>query len=251
MEATRVAATDATGAGVEAIPRYRGGPVPLHRRLPAQPISCRPSPPRPLPPPAPPQALLKKYIMHAKTIKPSLTRLDMDKVARLYADMRKESEVSNGVPIAVRHIESIIRMSEGAARMRLSPVVGEEDLNLAIKVMLDSFINAQKFAVMRTLRRQFARYLTVSVDFNAVLLVKLRELVRERLALDRSRGPGGGALGAALDEIERVEVPVRLLEERAQRHHVPGDAMAAFLASDALRAASFEFDEARRVLVRG
>lgn len=185
--------------------------------------------------------------MHAKTIKPSLTRLDMDKVARLYADMRKESEVSNGVPIAVRHIESIIRMSEGAARMRLSPVVGEVDLNLAIKVMLDSFISAQKFAVMRTLRRQFARYLTVSADLNAVLLVKLRELVRERFALDRSRT----ALSAAMDELERVEVPVRLLEERAQRHHIGADVMVTFLGSDSLRAAGFEYDAARRILVRG
>ena len=192
------------------------------------------------------QALLKKYIMHAKTIKPSLTRLDMDKVARLYSDMRKESEISNGVPIAVRHIESIIRMSEGAARMRLSPVVGEQDLNLAIKVMLDSFISAQKFAVMRTLRRQFARYLTVSADLGAVLLVKLRELVRERFAMDRTRS----ALGAAMDELERVEIPLRHLEERAHRHLHSGDAMAAFLASDALRAAGFEYDEARRLLIR-
>lgn len=207
-----MAMTDASGAGIEAIP----------------------------------QALLKKYIMHAKTIKPSLTRFDMDKVARLYADMRKESEVSNGVPIAVRHIESIIRMSEGAARMRLSPVVGEEDLNLAIKVMLDSFISAQKFAVMRTLRRQFARFLTVSVDTHALLLVKLRELVRERFALDRSRG----ALGAAMDALERVEVPLRHLEERAQRLHVGAEAVTEFLGSEALRAAGFEYDEVRRILIR-
>jgi DNA replication licensing factor MCM2 len=193
-----------------------------------------------------PQSLLKKYIMHAKTLKPSLTRLDMDKVARLYSDMRKESEISNGVPIAVRHIESIIRMSEAAARMRLSSVVSDADLNLAIKVMLDSFISAQKFAVMRTLRRQFARYLTVTTDFNAVLLVKLRELVRERSAVEHSRS----ALQAALDEIERVEVPLRQLEERAHRHHLSKEVITAFLTSEMLRAAGFEYDDARKVLVR-
>ncbi len=94
-----------------------------------------------------PQDLLRKYIVYARTLKPSLTNIDQEKVTRLYADLRKESEVSNGVPIAVRHIESIMRISEACARMRLAPMVSDTDLNLAIRTIMESFISAQKAGV--------------------------------------------------------------------------------------------------------
>lgn len=40
----------------------------------------------------------------------------------------------------MRHIESIIRMSEANARMHLREIVRDEDVNLAISVMLEGFI---------------------------------------------------------------------------------------------------------------
>lgn len=36
-----------------------------------------------------------------------------------YAELRRESIHAGGIPIAVRHIESIIRMAEAHARMHL------------------------------------------------------------------------------------------------------------------------------------
>jgi cell division protein FtsX len=44
------------------------------------------------------------------------------------------------VPIAVRHIESIIRMSEAHAKMHLRDHVRDDDVNVAISVMLHSFL---------------------------------------------------------------------------------------------------------------
>jgi DNA replication licensing factor MCM2 len=44
-----------------------------------------------------PQELLRKYIVHARTVRPSLTNIDQEKVAVLYQALRRESEVSNGV----------------------------------------------------------------------------------------------------------------------------------------------------------
>jgi DNA replication licensing factor MCM2 len=38
------------------------------------------------------------------------------------------------VPIAVRHIESILRMSEACARMHLRDHVREDDVDMALKV---------------------------------------------------------------------------------------------------------------------
>lgn len=50
-------------------------------------------------------------------------------MVELYKELRRESEASNGIPIAVRHIESIMRMSEAHARM-----VGRGGQGLGLKV---------------------------------------------------------------------------------------------------------------------
>ena len=52
----------------------------------------------------------------------------------------------------MRHIESIIRMSEAHARMHLREIVRDEDVNVAISVMLEGFIQSQKFSVAKSIR---------------------------------------------------------------------------------------------------
>ncbi len=54
----------------------------------------------------------------------------------MYAELRRESAVSQGMPIAVRHLESIIRMSEAHAAMHLREYVNEQDVDTAIKYLL-------------------------------------------------------------------------------------------------------------------
>jgi len=53
----------------------------------------------------------------------------------------------------VRHIESMIRMSEAHARMHLRQHVTQEDVDMAIRVLLDSFISTQKFGVQKALQK--------------------------------------------------------------------------------------------------
>jgi len=53
----------------------------------------------------------------------------------------------------VRHIESMIRMAEAHARMHLREYVHEDDVNMAIRVMLESFIDTQKYSVMRNMKK--------------------------------------------------------------------------------------------------
>jgi DNA replicative helicase MCM subunit Mcm2 (Cdc46/Mcm family) len=57
-------------------------------------------------------------------------------IASLYAELRRQSAISGGVPIAVRHIESVMRMAEASARMHLRDHVRDDDVDLAIKVCL-------------------------------------------------------------------------------------------------------------------
>jgi DNA replication licensing factor MCM2 len=96
-----------------------------------------------------PQDLLKKYILYAREkVRPKLHNMDQDKVARMYSDLRKESMATGSVPITVRHIESMIRIAEAHAKIHLREFVHEDDVNMAMRVMLESFIDTQKFSVM-------------------------------------------------------------------------------------------------------
>jgi len=59
------------------------------------------------------QDMLRKYIMYArKYINPKLSDLNKNKVAKFYAELRKESDLVGGIPIAVRHLESVLRIAE-------------------------------------------------------------------------------------------------------------------------------------------
>ena len=105
------------------------------------------------------QEFLMKYIHYARVkIHPKLHQMDVDKVSRVYADLRRESITTGSFPITVRHLESILRISEAFAKMRLSEFVSSRDLDRAIKVVVDSFVDSQKISVRRQLHRSFAIY---------------------------------------------------------------------------------------------
>lgn len=102
-----------------------------------------------------PQDLLKKYLTFAKlNVFPSLHDADLNKLTQVYAELRRESSHGQGVPIAVRHIESMIRMSEAHARMHLRQHFTPVDVDMAIRVLLDSFISTQKFGVQKALQKR-------------------------------------------------------------------------------------------------
>ncbi|QPG73425.1 MCM DNA helicase complex subunit [Brettanomyces nanus] len=106
-----------------------------------------------------PQELLIKYIHYARSrVHPKLNQMDMDKVSRVYVDLRKESNTTGSFPITVRHLESILRMAEAFAKMRLNEYVSSTDLDRAIKVVIDSFVGTQKVSIRKQLQRSFMKY---------------------------------------------------------------------------------------------
>ncbi|KAL1595039.1 MCM DNA helicase complex subunit [Paraconiothyrium brasiliense] len=106
-----------------------------------------------------PQELLRKYILYAREkCRPKLYQIDQDKVARLFADLRKESMATGAYPITVRHLEAIIRISEAFCKMRLSDYCSAEDIDRAIAVTVDSFVGSQKVSAKKSLARAFAKY---------------------------------------------------------------------------------------------
>lgn len=113
------------------------------------------------------QDLLRKYIIYARRFcHPKLNEIDKEKVTQFYADIRKESSIVGGIPIAVRHIESVLRMSEAHAKMNLRDYVRSDDIDLAIEMMLESFLQSQKLSVARQLAKKFEAYKTRKTDSN-------------------------------------------------------------------------------------
>ncbi|KIV97986.1 hypothetical protein PV10_01681 [Exophiala mesophila] len=106
-----------------------------------------------------PQELLRKYILYAREMcSPKLYQIDQDKVARLFADMRRESLATGAYPITVRHLEAIMRMAEAFCKMRLSDYCTSADIDRAIAVTVDSFVGSQKLSCKKALARTFAKY---------------------------------------------------------------------------------------------
>ncbi len=86
-------------------------------------------------------------------VRPKLHDIDIKKLSQLYAHLRKESLATGSLPITVRHLESTIRMAEASAKMHLREYVRADDMNLAIKVTVGSFVSAQKMSIKKTLER--------------------------------------------------------------------------------------------------
>ena len=63
----------------------------------------------------------------------------------------------------MRHIESMIRLAEAHGKMHLRDYVNEDDVNMAMRIMLESFISTQKFSITRTMRKVTLIFLTLSM----------------------------------------------------------------------------------------
>ncbi|PSN29948.1 DNA replication licensing factor Mcm2 [Blattella germanica] len=150
-----------------------------------------------------PQELLKKYIVYAReNVHPKLQRMDQDKVAKMYSQLRQESLATGSLPITVRHIESMIRMAEANARIHLRDYVQEDDVNMAIRMMLESFVEAQKYSVMKSMRSAFQKYLSFKKDNSELLFYILRQMALDQLTYLRCvQGPD-----ASLVEIDEKDL---------------------------------------------
>uniref|UniRef100_A0A7N6AL65 DNA replication licensing factor MCM2 n=1 Tax=Anabas testudineus TaxID=64144 RepID=A0A7N6AL65_ANATE len=172
-------------------------------------------------------------------IHPKLNQMDQDKVARIYSDLRKESMATGSIPITVRHIESMIRMAEAHAKMHLRDYVLEDDVNMAIRVMLESFIDTQKFSVMRSMRKTFARYLAFRRDNNELLLFILKQLVAEQVSYQRNR------YGVQNDTIE---IPEKDLQDKARQISIHN--LSAFYDSELFRSNKFSHDGKKKLILQ-
>lgn len=186
------------------------------------------------------QDTLRKYVTYAKlNVFPKLHDVDLEKLTHVYADLRRESSHGQGVPIAVRHIESMIRMSEAHARMHLRNYVAEEDVDMAIRVLLDSFISTQKYGVQKALQKSFKKYITYKKDYNELLLHLLRGLVKDVLRLEE-------LMSGTRPRLSQVEIKVEDLRNKAQEYEIYD--LKPFFISRQFARANFTLDEAEGII---
>ncbi|KAH9945695.1 MCM-domain-containing protein [Amylocystis lapponica] len=180
-----------------------------------------------------PQDVLRKYIMYAREkIRPKLYDLDQEKLSRLFADLRRESLATGSFPITVRHLESMIRMSEASAKMALREYVRADDIDLAISVAVGSFVSAQKMSIKKTLQRGFRKYLTQARDHEELLAFLLGQIVKEKARyyqLQRHQQP------------DLISIKVAELDERAKEHDIFDTAP--FMRSKLFTANGYELDD--------
>lgn len=226
-----------------------------------------------------PQEILRKYIYYAKKkVVPKLHQMDQEKVIRMFSHLRRESQITGSVPITVRHIESVIRVSEAHARMHLREYVTDVDVNMAIRVMLESFIDTQKYSVMRSMRKSLAGYMNFRKDNEALLLFLLKQLVKERRGILRARSlarqatdsvlasaswdlsrqsdSGPASTSGARMEIEEdaatvqdssvLQIDEKDFIERARQINV--QSLANFYSSDVFARNNFSFDKTRKII---
>ena len=221
------------GSHIRSHPRYKAGPGQEEQALLNDKAKATIS-----------QSLLRKYLTYAKMrVRPQLGEgLDKDKVAKLYAELRKHSNVSGGIPVAVRHVESIMRMSEAHARMHLRNSVREDDVNIAIRCMLESFISAQKHSVQRSLKRHFRKYMTYNKDNNVLLMHVLQNLVKDAHEYLRING-------REINEVDDViEIDIEALDSRAAELGIHD--LDPFFKSRLFHSNNFKVDKHRGVILK-
>nr|ABK92925.1 unknown [Populus trichocarpa] len=133
----------------------------------------------------------------------------------------------------------MIRMSEAHARMHLRQHVTEEDVDMAISVLLNSFISTQKYGVQRALQESFRKYITYKMDYNRMLLNLLQEIVNRALRFEEIIS--GSASGLTHIDV-KVDDLLNMAEERGISDLRP------FFSSTDFSAANFKLDEERRMI---
>ena len=182
-----------------------------------------------------PHEVLRKYVVYARnTCHPRINKIDKEKVVDFYTQLRQAAMRSGGLPLTVRHLESILRMACANAKMRLSPVVSSTDFDFAISTMLESFIQSQKHAVATNLCKRFGRYRAIANSSTEVLETLITDLLRRKAAFVMSRirvNADDDAAAAYLNHFQEVTVRKSELEQLASAlYGLPAVSVDRFLA---------------------
>lgn len=187
------------------------------------------------------QDLLKRYIVYARDrFKPKITQQQQESIPKVYADMRRESARTNSIPITARHIESIIRCAEAYAKMHLRNHVTTDDVRVAMKVIIESFVSTQQQRVRKQMEQIFANQLNYKRSSSELLLNILKNMVLEEQQIIKQK------FGTA-ETVSVVEIDEQEFRNRCRR--VDDCDPSFFYRMSMFTSNQFTYDEQRRVII--
>jgi len=87
-----------------------------------------------------PRDVMRDYISYARRLSPQFNDDVADAIEKYYVRLRQKNKIdgSDAIPVTPRHIESIIRLSEASAKLRLSENITMDDFEIAKSIVLYS-----------------------------------------------------------------------------------------------------------------
>jgi DNA replication licensing factor MCM2 len=177
------------------------------------------------------QDLLQKYVIYARQkVFPKWGDTDREKLSRFYAEMRRASFDQGGAPMTVRHVDGMLRIAEANARMELRQHVTSKDVDNAIAIMLESFIQSQKHNVAEELRTRFRSFISSSTPQADLFVTLLESLFQQRAERLRESRPDGD-----VPEISAVTIGMDDVLREVNRRDVDWEQMRNFILTDRFR----------------
>lgn len=169
-----------------------------------------------------PQIMLRQFILFAKSYcYPRIVNIDADVIAKLYTELRQESK-HGGIAITVRHMESVIRLSEAHARLHLRDFVRDDDVLAAISLFLRCYMQTQKYAMRRAIEKRFRRYLEAEKEVLPLLQHHLYMAVQAARQFERQMSGG----------VEPTHVRVEVSEIERYTSTIPAETLNAYFESE-------------------
>ncbi|KNH07211.1 minichromosome maintenance (MCM) complex subunit [Perkinsela sp. CCAP 1560/4] len=147
--------------------------------------------------------LFKKYIQYARLYcKPKITQQGPERLPQLFAELRQETAIT------VRELESIIRLAEAHARIRLREYVKEDDFNEAIALFLRCYLKRHRLSDQKHLYHKFKSYLSIDDDrLIALIENRLEEVIRNELALHNTEKEVVISFKSFAEKIDNDSIP--------------------------------------------
>jgi DNA replication licensing factor MCM2 len=168
-----------------------------------------------------PQQLLKKYILYARAhCTPRIVNIDGNIIARLYTELRQESK-HGGLPITVRHMESVIRLAEAHARLHLREFVRDDDVTAAMALFLRCFVQTQKYSMRHAMEQRFRKYVDSDMEPQKLLHFRLKGLVQQTRNFERQISGGVEPVTVTVDcsELDGVVAGINVSRDAVLKYY--------------------------------
>lgn len=82
--------------------------------------------------------LFRKYVSYTRKLKPKLDKSILPHIQDFYVNLRKQSSRDDAIPVNLRSVEALVKLSQAHAKLRLSDNVEIVDFNVAKEIFMSS-----------------------------------------------------------------------------------------------------------------